>query len=365
MATSPTATTWRRQRIVVGADGSAEAREALRWTARLAGPWHAEVVVVHAVGLLEALDGRLVAAHHEQARIERVVADQWCTPLRGTGCSHRVVVRDGVPADVLRQVAVAEAADLVVVGSRGIGATPGLALGSTSLHLLQLAPCPVLVVTAPRDATRDITMREIVLAVDSATPTTRAADLISDLAALDDVRVTIVHAVEEVPVFPLGPETTISSQGETDAPERDRARLTPLTRRLDQHGIRSELRVERGPAPDVVVATATALDADLVVVGSAHPSHSPDPLYDSTSRQIVARIGRPTLVVPETWTRAPPPAPTPRKKPTMRSNDVAAEALQASPTSAPAGSDSTTSSAPGPATASAASSRRADERRHR
>jgi len=291
-------------RIVAGIDRSPEARAALGWAERLAGagPGAVEIVAVHAVGLLPALDGRLLAAHREQARIEQVVADDWCAPLRRAGRAFRAVVRDGVPAEVLRQVAVEESAGLVVVGSRGVGTTPAGALGSTSLHLLQLAPCPVLVVPAPAVPTGHVTIREIVLAVDGASPTTRAADLAAHLAALDGATLTIVHAVEEVPVFPLGPATTVSSRGEAEAPEQDRSRLVPLIHRLRQGGRPTLLRVERGGAPDVVAAIAVGLGADLVVAGSAHPSHSPDPLYDSTSRRIAAHLGAlgyPVLVVPE------------------------------------------------------------------
>lgn len=287
------------ERIVVGVDSAAAGGERLAWAARLAGTGAEPIVAVHAAGLLAELDGRLLAAHQEQTRLERVVTDDWCAPLRRVGRDVRAVVRNGVPADVLRQVAVAEAADLVIVGTRGDGTTPAGALGSTSLRLLQLAPCPVLVVPAraPAAPDREIRLREIVMAVDGAASTTHLAEVVARLAAADGARVTIVHAVEHVPVLPIGPATVPAGRVGGESPG-----LAPLVCRFRQGGLVGTLRVEDGPVTEVVAAIASSVDADLVAVGSAHPSHSPDPLYESTSRRIAAllgHLGHAVLVVPE------------------------------------------------------------------
>jgi len=54
---------------------------------------------------------------------------------------------DGGPWEVL--VAAAEGAQMVVVGSRGLGGFAGLLLGSVSRHVLSWAPCPAVVVRKP------------------------------------------------------------------------------------------------------------------------------------------------------------------------------------------------------------------------
>jgi nucleotide-binding universal stress UspA family protein len=50
---------------------------------------------------------------------------------------------------VVAAEAVERRATLIVCGTRGLGALPGVFLGSFTQRLLHLAPCPVLAVRAP------------------------------------------------------------------------------------------------------------------------------------------------------------------------------------------------------------------------
>jgi nucleotide-binding universal stress UspA family protein len=60
------------------------------------------------------------------------------------------IVREGQPADVL--VAEAKDAELLVVGSRGLGGFKGLLLGSVSQQCAHHAGCPVLIVRSANGA---------------------------------------------------------------------------------------------------------------------------------------------------------------------------------------------------------------------
>jgi len=131
--------------IVVGVDGSEDARRAVDWVAGTAAALGARVVAVHAVGLLEHQRGDPSATH-----LTPELAT-WTAPLDHLD-QERVERRlvQGDPVATMLRVAEEEPADLVVVGTRGAGARTGVLLGSTSLELAERCPCPLVIVPGPR-----------------------------------------------------------------------------------------------------------------------------------------------------------------------------------------------------------------------
>ena len=140
-----------RSSIVCGIDGSRDARVALRLAAQLSPQLGARLVVAHVVQPQVASPGlgptgrqlsgvpleALLASG--QALVERVLEEE-----RLADAERRVVL--GFPADGLADVADEEAAQLIVVGSRGRGAFKAAFLGSVSKDVIGVARCPVLVV---------------------------------------------------------------------------------------------------------------------------------------------------------------------------------------------------------------------------
>jgi nucleotide-binding universal stress UspA family protein len=138
--------------IVVGTDGSDNAQRALALAASLAGACGAEVVAVHCLGLLfHPTTDDVEPSQPHRDEIRELLDGAWTAPLRDAGVTHRTELRDGSPVTVLLAVADDADADLVVVGSRGVGGFSGLLLGSTSTQLVQHSPRPVLIVP-PEDA---------------------------------------------------------------------------------------------------------------------------------------------------------------------------------------------------------------------
>jgi nucleotide-binding universal stress UspA family protein len=140
--------------IICGVDGSPDSETALAVATELSERLGTRLVLVHVTDPMPAyttaapiavlslpapsttIDGlndageRLVAEMAEAAGLEDV--------------DQRVV--SGVAAERLADLADEEAADLIVVGSRGRGAFKAAFLGSVSSDLIGVARCPVLVV---------------------------------------------------------------------------------------------------------------------------------------------------------------------------------------------------------------------------
>lgn len=138
--------------IVVGVDGSPGSKAALRWAlaeARLRGT---ALEAVHAwmppyvaagLGLAPVIDEEYLRAHREKAEemLDTVLAE---VADEAKGVDVRRVVAEGPAAQVL--VERAAGADLLVVGSRGLGGFAGLLLGSVGQQCAHHAPCPVVIV---------------------------------------------------------------------------------------------------------------------------------------------------------------------------------------------------------------------------
>src|SRR6187549_953156 len=94
----------RIERILVGLDGSADALRAAEFAAQLSLLLDAEVIGIHAMGLLEAFGEDTGAGKHLPASSAHVRADldgAWSEPLRASGARHRLELRDGNPVRVL------------------------------------------------------------------------------------------------------------------------------------------------------------------------------------------------------------------------------------------------------------------------
>lgn len=134
-----------RKRFVVGVDGSAASLEALRWAVDEAAAHGAELEVV-AAWQLPATAWSVPLPEDELREAFQQTADKAIAEAAAQNPDVPTTLRvaHGGAAEVLLEAA--KGADLLVVGSRGHGGFTGALLGSVGQHVVQHAPCPVVII---------------------------------------------------------------------------------------------------------------------------------------------------------------------------------------------------------------------------
>ncbi len=151
--------TSRKERIVVGVDGSDGSIDALIWATQEAKLRDAELHVVTAweYPYLYAAGSTAMMLPLDQLEVEaKTTLDRAIeTGVKDPDVRRHVhrEVFSGNPAAVLRDLS--EDADLIVVGARGHGGFFGLLLGSVSDQLVKHAACPVVVIRHKINETAD------------------------------------------------------------------------------------------------------------------------------------------------------------------------------------------------------------------
>ena len=142
----------RRNRIIVGIDGSPCSHAALRWGTSEAKAHGAELIAMHVwhlpyvglPGLSPPYDKEEFAAH------ARSVVDAAIAAVpEASGAKVEVVEGHAVSA----LVEASEDASMLVVGCHGHEIAPGVMLGSVSHHVAMHAACPVVIIRSDAEVT--------------------------------------------------------------------------------------------------------------------------------------------------------------------------------------------------------------------
>jgi nucleotide-binding universal stress UspA family protein/uncharacterized protein (DUF2267 family) len=137
----------RKQRVVVGVDGSESSKAALRWAARMAPAIGAEIEAVITWQFPGIYAWTVGVAEGRRPDVDAgKLLDDALADVFGSDRPANLVtrVREGGASHEL--LAASSDAALLVVGSRGHGGFAGLLLGSVSTACAEHATCPVLVV---------------------------------------------------------------------------------------------------------------------------------------------------------------------------------------------------------------------------
>lgn len=272
--------------IVVGVDGSAESDAAVVWAGRDATLRGVPLTLVHAVApvVVGWPVGRLYA---EMPDWQKDNADNVIAQARKSApeAQTEVVYANAVPT----LIDASKRAEMLVVGSQGIGALGRMLLGSVSAALIQHAHCPVAVIRGTDTATPDDSA-PVVVGIDGSPASEAATALAFGEASRRRVDLVALHAWSDVGVFPvLGMDWhDRESQGQEVLAER----LAGWQERYPDVLVRQSLVCDT-PARWLL---EEAERAQLVVVGNRGRGGFPGMLLGSVSSAVVRSAKVPVIV---------------------------------------------------------------------
>ncbi|RJR34776.1 MAG: universal stress protein [Deltaproteobacteria bacterium] len=138
-------------KILVPVDGSLYSLKAVESACDLAKAMPPDQIVLLAVApeLFDLEDEGHFVTGKLKAQAQKALEDAMAR-AQGKGVTPQTLLASGVSvADEIVRVAEEEKFDLIVIGSRGLGAKTSFFLGGTATKVVTYAPCSVLVVKTP------------------------------------------------------------------------------------------------------------------------------------------------------------------------------------------------------------------------
>jgi len=135
------------KKILVPVDGSTYSIKALKRACELAEAFDSKIIVMYVVEKSIPIN---LLDRNEYLKILRKFGNKTLknvnTMLSKKEISGKFLLKEGNIVNEIEKVAKAEKCDLIILGSKGLGAITRFLLGSVSNKISQSAPCSVLIV---------------------------------------------------------------------------------------------------------------------------------------------------------------------------------------------------------------------------
>ena len=250
---------------VDGSDNSYEAVHALKYVARAE-----QLTLLHALDVprpaYPMMLPKLAEEHYKtleqsmrkdgERLLDRV---QSLLPMHaGPSTKH---LRIGSPAEVIVSTAEEQKADLIVMGTRGLGPIKERLLGSVSHRILTLAPCATLIVNGPVKA-----MKQILLPLQGPFDAEAAIRFLRLKPFHDAMEITILTILPET--APPWPSDAAAAAASTEILEKQAEFVDGVAERLRVIGYQAHGVAVLGTPSTMILQEATTLRSDLILMGT-------------------------------------------------------------------------------------------------
>jgi nucleotide-binding universal stress UspA family protein len=281
------------QTIVCAIDFSEHSKKALRLAAELAHRSGARVFAVHVIDFLLA---EAAAAAYDVERLKSDAdAELRAFVVAAAGSSSvTAVVRTGRAEQEILAHATECGADLVAMGTHGLGGVRKLLFGSVTEKVLRSVKVPVLAVPHRDGAAADSTrIGSVAAGLDLEEGSEQVAAHAAALAKELSVALTLMHAIPHGPLAPYAVE--VYGQAISSLRSRAEQQMEAIALKFaKQVTVMTEVRL--GPAPEELAALASALPHAIVVIGLGGRGllHRPG----STAYRVLSLSQTPVIAVP-------------------------------------------------------------------
>ncbi|ARP73517.1 universal stress protein [Streptomyces pluripotens] len=293
--------------VVAGIDGSPEGLAAAHWAAQEALRRGAALSLVHVWHRTVRPAPSIPPENTEHAWAERLLRET-ADSIRAAHPTLAIAVRLTCDAPVSALLAAAREADLLVLGSLGLGRVAGFVTGSVSQRVVGRASCPVVLVRAGRAAADEhlpavdgvapeeipeTPYRAVVLGLDVTQPCDDLISFAFDAAHRRGSELRVIHVFQEPPsdaALPAltGPELLAAEERTVVAA------LRPWCEKYPDVSV-TETVLEGRAAPELVRAAA---GAGLVVVGRRTGGGRLGARTGPIAHAVLHHAGCPVAVVP-------------------------------------------------------------------
>jgi nucleotide-binding universal stress UspA family protein len=258
--------------ILVATDFSEPSRRALCEARLVAAENHAQLSIIH---ILHPDRKYAALENPPELDLERTAAEKRLQALAEESAPEQrldvTLLKHGPVVEQVKSVIERQAIDLLVIGTRGRGGLPKLALGSVAEELLRVAPCPVMTIGPQADI--DIKtagvhdapgFHTILLATDFGKRSAKALPLALALAKARQGKLILLHMISPMPTT----STSLSAYSPASAAADEVQQWESASRKQAVQQLKACLPADHGLEQEPACIVGTEFLAEGVLTAS-------------------------------------------------------------------------------------------------